>query len=53
MIPLGLFGSLGSDVKFDDSTYIHFDDYLDEELNDIVLSMVKECKYSERKFGTL
>ena len=37
--------------EFDDCTYMHFEDYEDTELNDIVVSMTKECKYSERKFG--
>lgn len=37
--------------EFDDCTYMHFEDYEAEELNDIVDTMIKECKYSLRKFG--
>lgn len=37
--------------EFDDCMYLHFEEYEDEELNDIVTVMINECKYSERKFG--
>ena len=36
--------------NFDDCVYKHFEDYDDEELEDIVCAMIKECNYSERKF---
>ena len=39
--------------KFDECIYKHYEEYEDEELNDIVSSMIKECKYSERKFGEM
>ena len=37
--------------EFDTGTYFHIEDYEAEELNDIVDTMIKECKYSLRKFG--
>ena len=37
--------------EYDDCIYMHFEEYDDTELNDIVVAMIKECKYSERKFG--
>ena len=37
--------------NFDDCNYIHFDEYDHTELNDVVVAMTKECKYSLRKFG--
>lgn len=37
--------------EFDNCIYMHFEDYEDKKLNDIVAAMIKECKYSERKFG--
>ena len=52
-IPQFKFWNVNQSDEFDDCIYMHFDEYEDDELNDIVDAMIKECKYSERKFGTL
>ena len=37
--------------EFDDCIYMHFEEYEDSELNNVVDEMIRECKYNERKFG--
>lgn len=37
--------------EFDTGTYFHIEDFTDLELNDLIATMVEECKYTVRKFG--
>lgn len=50
-IPDFKFWSEEKENEFDDCIYMHFEEYDDAELDDIISLMIKECKYTERKFG--